>query len=130
MVSLQSEPLNINLEQELLIELLKSPEAFNSLLDYKSVRHLTIYTNGFSFILKRAATFHFILKKHAKQEVYYESKTGMPFHSVLRFVINEDGCLVVEFESDTTDYMDFMLEKRVKKMLGALVSNLEAQTKR
>lgn len=124
MISLESAPIQLPLSKEALVELLKQPDSFRQLLKHKSVRHLEIYQNGFSFILKRASTFHFVIKRHSESEVYFESRSGMPFHSVLRFSLNEAEDLVIDFETDTTPFMDFMMEKKVDRLLTALVQNL------
>jgi hypothetical protein len=128
MIALESAPIRLSLPKERLIEILKESKSFTHILNHKSVRHLELHQNGFSFILKRAATFHFVLKKCTFNEVYYESKAGMPFHSVLRFSFNENESLVIDFETDTTPFMDFMMEKKVDRLLTAVVFNLNELT--
>jgi hypothetical protein len=124
MIALTSPVIKVNASRDELFSFLSDPAQAAKIIEHKSVRHLQVTEDGFSFLLKRAALFHFKVKTQYPNDIIYNSNKNVPFQTVLGFKIVNDGELIIEFESDTSTFMDYFFEKRVDKWLNAVAQNI------
>lgn len=124
MIALASPIINVNASKDEMFEYLSNPLQSAKIFEHKSVRHLKVTEDGFSFLLKRGSVFNFKVKKVYPSQIIYNSNKNVPFQSVLCFKIEEDNQLIIEFESDTSSFMDYFFEKRVDKWLNSIAQNI------
>ena len=125
MIGLESPVIKINTTTNELIEFLGNPKNSSFIYQHKVIRQFQPEIDGFTFIIKRASIFNFKLKKTNQEEIKFVSKKDMPFESVLAFKFHEAGEISVAFQSDTTPFMDFMIEKKVDQWLNFMLTEIK-----
>jgi hypothetical protein len=124
MIAVTSPVIKVNATKDELFNFFSNPSQTAKIIEHTSVRHLQVTEDGFSFLLKRAALFKFKVKTQYPSDIIYNSNKDVSFQTLLIFKIVEDGGVVIEFESDTSIFMDYFFEKRVDKWLNAVAQNI------
>jgi hypothetical protein len=129
MISVSSSPISVSVDSEKFLAYFNSIENIFAVFECKPVRHLKVLDNKLSFILKRVSQFELELSKEInKNWVQYNSTAVMLFQSAVRFHLNtETNEITIHIETDTNQFMELFLEKRLTKLLEHLSKNIKHQ---
>lgn len=124
MIGLTSPKLTVNASKEELIDFLKQPSKSLQIYEHKVIRHLKAEPLGFSFILKRGAAFNYKVKIPNREQILMISRNEAPFDSFLIFKFPEENSVIIEFEADTTPFMDYFIANKLEEWLNSIAQNL------
>jgi len=129
MISVSSRPITVSVDSEKFLAYFSRIENIADVFECKPVRHLKVIDNKLSFILKRVAQFELLLSKESSTGwVQYNSTSAMLFQSAVRFELNTDtNEATIHIETDTNQFMELFLEKRLRKLLSHLSANIKLQ---
>lgn len=124
MIGLASPTIQVNATQSQLMDFLKNPEISFTIYQHQHIKQFKYDSSGFSFILKKCAAFNYRVKIPNKEQVLFASRNGAPFDSFLIFKLPCNGELIIEFESDTSGFMDYFMHSKIEDWLNSIATNI------